>query len=335
MVRFVAKCSRVSPAHAGIDLTKKQGHRLSERLPRPRGDRPSCEPRRRWRTESPPPTRGSTDPRGLVRGRAGVSPAHAGIDRARCRCCRTGHSLPRPRGDRPCRGRFLPPPGLSPPPTRGSTVSVGASPWPKSVSPAHAGIDPRGGVNGFASECLPRPRGDRPLVDALGLAVTGSPPPTRGSTAMTDARTDWLLVSPAHAGIDLFSAPRSALSVRLPRPRGDRPAASAASVDRAESPPPTRGSTVAGLMMGVLLPVSPAHAGIDPRHPPRLATAAGLPRPRGDRPRITGALNQPRRSPPPTRGSTRDPGGEGHGVEVSPAHAGIDPTGSRRSREGS
>ncbi len=91
----------VSPAHAGMDPSWRQGWRTGTRLPRPRGDGPEVAGLRSRFTLSPPPTRGWTrvrrvDPVGIR-----VSPAHAGMDPlTRCHVLME-RRLPRPRGDGP------------------------------------------------------------------------------------------------------------------------------------------------------------------------------------------------------------------------------------------
>ncbi len=70
------------------------------------------------------------------------------------------------------------------------------------VSPAHAGIDPPRSACRASAQGLPRPRGDRPLINAAGYDPLSSPPPTRGSTVVTLEAAPAHHVSPAHAGID-------------------------------------------------------------------------------------------------------------------------------------
>ena len=115
------------------------------------------------------------------------------------------------------------------------------------------------------------------------------------------------------------------LSLCLPRARGDRPHVRSLQCQSRRSPPRTRGSTSNRRARAVPGHVSPAHAGIDLRHSMARPRTPSLPRARGDRPlektyRLAGS-----QSPPRTRGSTRDHGVRSHDVDVSPAHAGIDP----------
>ena len=133
------------------------------------------------------------------------------------------------------------------------------------------------------------------------------------------------MVSPAYAGIDPEKCSRRTLATCLPRIRGDRPHALDGRGQGVASPPHTRGSTPGPSRHPQATPVSPAYAGIDPIFDPFLAALAGLPRIRGDRPRILGPEGRSSRSPPHTRGSTVWESMEWLVPAVSPAYAGIDP----------
>ena len=212
----------------------------------------------------------------------------------------------------------------SPPRTRGSTQLAALFAERRSVSPAHAGIDPAAVPRCRATAGLPRARGDRPRPTNRPTCIGKSPPRTRGSTRHSELRQHPAIVSPAHAGIDRGPGAAEPPHPLLPRARGDRPLSEAEARAQARSPPRTRGSTHVVSPIEARHVVSPAHAGIDRwlgrrRHdPPR------LPRARGDRPIEAKAQQAERQSPPRTRGSTRrERGGLGDSL-VSPAHAGID-----------
>ncbi len=151
-----------------------------------------------------------------------------------------------------------------------------------------------------------------------------SPPPTRGSTPIGAPFAHDDPVSPAHAGIDLFSWGPDEQVGRLPRPRGDRPQSHPLLGLTGRSPPPTRGSTAPVLAHHRLEPVSPAHAGIDRRGRGDRRRRRCLPRPRGDRPSPASTPTPRAPSPPPTRGSTAGALLRLARALVSPAHAGID-----------
>ncbi len=315
----------VSPAPAGIDPRCRSCNRPGRRLPRRRGDRPFIEGLFFSPSQSPPPPRGSTlrDHDRWVH--LQVSPAPAGIDPGTDRTRNGGNRLPRPRGDRPkpampARTRMK-----SPPPPRGSTRALLRGAVIRGVSPAPAGIDPRGWSATRSTRSLPRPRGDRPSITSPVRGATASPPPPRGSTLVHLLVQLVPRVSPAPAGIDprWMSHPISA--ARLPRPRGDRPGRYVAKEHLPWSPPPPRGSTRAARLDEVPADVSPAPAGIDPARASIATGPACLPRPRGDRPPTTQRASRLAESTPPPRGSTLASHWSTSAREVSPAPAGIDP----------
>jgi len=75
-------------------------------------------------------------------------------------------------------------------------------------------------------------------------------------------------------------------------------------------------------LMGLI--VSPAHAGIDPRHHVPRSDSGRFPRARGDRPIFDSGHAAPLLFPPRTRGSTARAPRRQESRSVSPAHAGID-----------
>ena len=151
-----------------------------------------------------------------------------------------------------------------------------------------------------------------------------APPHTRGSTLCRRDVPGAHRGSPAHAGIDPRGIPPRIDRGRLPRTRGDRPAAWPDALEVAQAPPHTRGSTRRQRLTELATRGSPAHAGIDPQNRPDRRYTHRLPRTRGDRPctglptaGVTGA-------PPHTRGSTRRSTWSPATSTGSPAHAGID-----------
>ena len=212
----------------------------------------------------------------------------------------------------------------SPPRTRGSTP--GERPGSKyvTVSPAHAGIDPQMTPKADLILRLPRARGDRPFACALDVVEFWSPPRTRGSTFRKGETVGIFDVSPAHAGIDLHAHRPGIARKGLPRARGDRPGADQSGIIREASPPRTRGSTFCRQRISRHVPVSPAHAGIDPPSCALRSPRQSLPRARGDRPVRDSLVEQILASPPRTRGSTHRRCHSKHARSVSPAHAGID-----------
>ncbi len=255
---------RVSPAYAGIDLFRLWRSGGGSRLPRVRGDRPHSPDLAYPTLESPPRTRGSTQPRFALLRSHPVSPAYAGIDPSPPPNTRSATGLPRVRGDRPKWGFALQLLDVSPPRTRGSTRHTPAGrqrPW---VSPAYAGIDLKMRNQDFEIQRLPRVRGDRPLPVVVERVSIVSPPRTRGSTSGSGSRRCRCRVSPAYAGIDPITVACLIAPARLPRVRGDRPLYPRMLDKACASPPRTRGSTPCAQAERGHSVVSPAYAGIDP-----------------------------------------------------------------------
>ena len=178
--------------------------RADERFPRPRGDGPWAPTDAQHDASSPPPTRGWSP-----------TPARR---QPRPAC------LPRPRGDGPCnvdRGNGA----VDVSPAHAGMVPTGSAllePLTAHVSPAHAGMVPiiAGSAHGEAdvspahagmvpvlvlgdarARCLPRPRGDGPLVERHPDEAQMSPPPTRGWSRGLARNLAVAKVSPAHAGM--------------------------------------------------------------------------------------------------------------------------------------
>ncbi len=171
-----------SPAYAGIDLIQHPIHRIVDRLPRVRGDRPK-KPARLTPDGLPPPrTRGSTRPRSWATGCGRASPAYAGIDPWITWNGPWAASLPRVRGDRPAQAVHDAILVRPPPRTRGSTRPVQENRRGGGASPAYAGIDPSPPRTQAVSASLPRVRGDRPAPHDPRRLRRRPPPRTRGST---------------------------------------------------------------------------------------------------------------------------------------------------------
>ncbi len=191
--------------------------------PRARGDRPIGIGGVGAARRPPPRTRGSTRIEALEEELKAASPAHAGIDLSHKAVDLLAASLPRARGDRPMTAGATQPTTPPPPRTRGSTRHGRACTLPLTASPAHAGIDPRRSAPSGSRPGLPRARGDRPVLNPATHKSAVPPPRTRGSTWRRRPRARGAGASPAHAGIDPWTAPARPRWCRLPRARGDRP----------------------------------------------------------------------------------------------------------------
>ena len=132
---------QVSPAHAGMDRTWRRRAR-TPRFPRTRGDGPGTDTFALVAEAFPPHTRGWTHARVQHGRRAGVSPAHAGMDPRSSTTRTTSWRFPRTRGDGPPTGPAHELCGQFPPHTRGWTDVIPPDAHILGVSPAHAGMDP-------------------------------------------------------------------------------------------------------------------------------------------------------------------------------------------------
>ena len=156
-----------------------------------------------------------------------------------------------------------------------------------------------------------------------------APPHTRGWTLDVRRHQGLRGGSPAHAGMDPSMKRVTGGKQRLPRTRGDGPAAGRATARIFPAPPHTRGWTRYRTQLGRGCQGSPAHAGMDPC-PHRCATRfPRLPRTRGDGPGPRAAERALGSAPPHTRGWTWRQGRSRWRAMGSPAHAGMDPSWSR------
>ncbi len=173
----------VAPAHAGMDPPAPAPPSFRTRRPRPRGDGPTRHLTASGIVWSPPPTRGWTGARRPHCGRAGVAPAHAGMDRTGPWCSPSIPGRPRPRGDGPVPAIYSPEGRASPPPTRGWTLGRVGRIGDVLVAPAHAGMDLVRLAQPRANTGRPRPRGDGPAASSALAPHRASPPHTRGWTS--------------------------------------------------------------------------------------------------------------------------------------------------------
>ena len=127
------------------------------------------------------------------------------------------------------------------------------------------------------------------------------------------------------AGIDPQPSIRGFRSRRLPRARGDRPAAGDPALAAREASPCPRGSTRNGSSDIVAHPGFPVPAGIDPRRGSTRNGRFRLPRARGDRPAGDGLLRGAPQASPCPRGSTPSPPQVVFCQPGFPVPAGIDP----------
>ena len=276
--------NRGFPAHAGMDPWSGRRGRRCLWIPRTRGDGPCPGPFHPARCTDSPHTRGWTPAAhvGQVGGRG--FPAHAGMDLGRSRPQRRRSRIPRTRGDGPISARAVINLGRDSPHTRGWTRLGGGVHRVDQGFPAHAGMDPRRRQHETDHARIPRTRGDGPIRLFSVDEISWDSPHTRGWTHRGTARRRRHRGFPAHAGMDPEPSCLLLPPGRIPRTRGDGPAACGALREALGDSPHTRGWT---LDVGMRLRHGdgfPAHAGMDPRPWVGVPPPPGIPRTRGDGP---------------------------------------------------
>jgi len=173
---------------------------------------------------------------------------------------------------------------------------------------------------------LPRMRGDRPQAQRKKEAERLATPHARGSTHNASIYPPGY---PACAGIDPSRGGVEGGASRLPRMRGDRPAAIKMKDDAIQATPHARGSTSFPPRGPVLQLGYPACAGIGPQLWRWATQCLWLPRMRGDRPPLVQTADHAQSATPHARGSTHRLSFGGQFGCGYPACAGIDPAGSQ------
>ena len=213
------------PAPAGMDPRSPTPRAAPARIPRTRGDGPAC-----CRASVYPPW-DSPHPRGWTRRCAGDLvgadgfPAPAGMDPGIVAHPLAPLRIPRTRGDGPS-----PTPSSSTrtedsPHPRGWTRDAVARPEGHAGFPAPAGMDPRPRSSTPSCIRIPRTRGDGPHGPASMCCWLQDSPHPRGWTPVRRRARREHAGFPAPAGMDPARPPRSASTPRIPRTRGDGPAA--------------------------------------------------------------------------------------------------------------
>ena len=192
-----------------------------------------------------------------------VYPACAGIDRSPEYHYLLGRGLPRMRGDRPPSGMAMAISVWFTPHARGSTSSTSSTTISPYVYPACAGIDLSSSVTALGLVCLPRMRGDRPIIHRIFSRRLLFTPHARGSTTFRHETIPDPDVYPACAGIDPSSLVFPRRPQCLPRMRGDRPEGRIIYLTPSKFTPHARGSTRPILDPLSWFGVYPACAGID------------------------------------------------------------------------
>ena len=188
---------------------------------------------------------------------------------------------------------------------------------------------------------FPRTRGDGPVPGYAESSEWKVSPHTRGWTSLLAAAVSphtrgWTPAHrrhqrhragfPAHAGMDRCRPPPPVPARRFPRTRGDGPGKLLILVFHTKVSPHTRGWTLVDDTLQMTLTGFPAHAGMDPRWPPRRCSSCRFPRTRGDGPLVPRVGRHLYGVSPHTRGWTVHRVADPPAAGGFPAHAGMDPT---------
>ena len=150
----------------------------------------------------------------------------------------------------------------------------------------------------------------------------GSPPHTRGQAYNYFWVTNYVRITPAHAGTSFHGAGRYRVQWDHPRTRGDKFVGMKDAGFAIGSPPHTRGQDTIRTSKKINARITPAHAGTRYTASRRESTRPDHPRTRGDK---RGADVRPSAvlgSPPHTRGQAFRNWRTYAGLRITPAHAG-------------
>ena len=293
------------PARAGMDLRSARPSSRLGRIPRTRGDGPQSARRRRALAGDSPHARGWT---------------HVGA------CPEPGRRrIPRTRGDGPSSFTACVATDGDSPHARGWTDALPRCGEIASGFPARAGMDPADGPGAAPPAGIPRTRGDGPRSDGTPPPPRRDSPHARGWTRTTTACAGAEDGFPARAGMDRKEVCVKQIIVRIPRTRGDGPAARPIVRGARPDSPHARGWTLDKRRNLMRLWGFPARAGMDRLQPLPHIPTDGIPRTRGDGPATSSRAAPTMRDSPHARGWTRLMRRYVAQDDGFPARAGMDP----------
>ena len=231
------------PARAGMDPDFFVVCCRSSGIPRTRGDGPPTDSSRRRSGADSPHARGWTRLRRRARSSGTGFPARAGMDPTGWSGVLGGGWIPRTRGDGPSmrpRDHVV---DLDSPHARGWTRRGRGPAAPVTGFPARAGMDPPDWGGPGVWRWIPRTRGDGPSTHAADGKLREDSPHARGWTPVTGTAVSHGDGFPARAGMDPRPPRSSRTAARIPRTRGDGPAARVSPAVAPEDSPHARGWT--------------------------------------------------------------------------------------------
>ena len=253
--------SGITPAYAGKTRRISRSPAGREDHPRIRGENVSNEFARTSSVGSPPHTRGKPPPEIEIILPLGITPAYAGKIAGLSGSFAGSWDHPRIRGENVFADTSsMLYPG-SPPHTRGKCVCLLFCGDRLRITPAYAG-KMRAGL-----PCVPVPgdhpriRGENCWLISAAMKPWGSPPHTRGKSAVIMHEVFEERITPAYAGKIARSICARRRNWDHPRIRGENSMRSASLVSGMGSPPHTRGKCFSGQSEGPRAGITPAYAG--------------------------------------------------------------------------
>ena len=190
------------------------------------------------------------------------------------------------------------------------------------ITPAHAGKSSSKTPGHAAHRDHPRACGEKYSFDIIVERQEGSPPRMRGKDTLRYILRFLVGITPAHAGKSLRPLVQPLPARDHPRACGEKETENVSTHHRIGSPPRMRGKVVP--LEGVVPDnrITPAHAG-------KSCLSAAAPVRGRDHPRACGEKSSIKKttpaypgSPPRMRGKEAQACNHGHGVGITPAHAG-------------
>ena len=301
------------------------GDRITDRIPRTRGDGPRKDCFVHLPCGDSPHARGWTVAATLLDFRVGGFPARAGMDLLRGQGESCGGGIPRTRGDGPEIHTELEGEYKDSPHARGWTLLARLLDRDDAGFPARAGMDPRPPSRTPPSAWIPRTRGDGPHRRPACRARTRDSPHARGWTRGRRTRAASRCGFPARAGMDPRLRGAEAGLRGIPRTRGDGPLSRSGSLAARSDSPHARGWTPFARVTTRATIGFPARAGMDPSARAWTLPVRWIPRTRGDGPAGWKCPACSQRDSPHARGWTQPPRQPRPPHRGFPARAGMDP----------
>ncbi len=260
------KQREVSPARAGMVPPRGHASVYTTSFPRASGDGPEAEQAQADMQQFPPRERGwslGSSIRAVLRE---VSPARAGMVPTALQSIPAPDRFPRASGDGPSITGDKIQAGTFPPRERGWSPASPTLLPSCLVSPARAGMVPNRARCARSTWSFPRASGDGPLSTALSALVTWFPPRERGWSPRAAQVASAARVSPARAGMVPPQCAPGSPATSFPRASGDGPTSASGHECAHWFPPRERGWSLVKISLPQDPGVSPARAGMVPRH---------------------------------------------------------------------